>query len=138
MDGKEMIDMMKKLEFKSQTKDPKKLAAEMALLCVRNNTIIEDVHSNGGISQREMMVFMMEVTKNIEIALENKNGYFTMLTESIFGQVPSYWKSAPSTSMIVERWGLKGKKSTDAFDEETAWKNEILEMSDEEWRKRPF
>ena len=125
MDEKETIEYMKKLEFKSQTKDPEKLAAEIAYHCVRNNTIIEDIHSNGGISQREMKVFMMEVTKNIEIALANRNGFFTTLTEGIFGQVPSYWESAPSTGMFA------------THEEYRKWQDEILEMSDEEWRKRP-
>ena len=131
MDPEDIKKYLKDLEFKSQTKEPKKLAAEMALHCVRNNTIIEDIHANGSISQREMMVFMMEVTKNIEIALENKNGYFTMLTENIFGQVPSYWESAPSTTMSPERWASGNQE------EENNWQHEILEMSDEEWRQRP-
>ena len=126
MDPEDIKKYLKDLEFKSETKDPKKLAAEIAVNCVRNNTIIEDVHSNGGISQKEMMVFMMEVTKNIEIALENKNGYFTMLTESGFGHVPLYWKAAPSTSLQVER--LAGVEEED-------WRKEILEMSDEEWNE---
>ena len=132
MDPEDIKKYLKDLEFKSRTKEPKKLAAEIAFNCVRNHTIIEDVHANGGISQREMMVFMMEVTKNIEIALENKNGYFTMLTENIFGQVPSYWKSAPNTKMSLEKW------ATESQEEENDWQNEILEMSDEEWSKRSY
>ncbi len=135
-----MIDMMKKLEFKSQTKDPEKLAAEIAFNCVRNNTIIEDIHAGetmpdkyyadepmySRISQREMMIFMMEVTKNIEMALANRNGFFTTLTDGIFGQVPSYWESAPSTGMFA------------THEEYRKWQDEILEMSDKEWHKRPL
>ena len=121
----ELKKMLEELKFKAETKDPKKLAAEIAHNCVRNNTIIEDVHANGGISQREMMIFMMEVTKNIEIALENKYGFFTILTESLIGNVPKYWKSAPSTAMTV------------SHEEYSVWQNEILEMTEEEWRKRP-
>ena len=68
---------------------------------------------------------MMEVTTNIEIALANRNGFFTTLTEN-FGRVPSYWQQAPSTTMIP------------AHEDYSKWRDEILEMSDEEWRKRPF
>ena len=129
MDPEDIKKYLKDLQFKSQTKEPKKLAAEIAFNCVRNHTIIEDIHANGGISQREMMIFMMEVTKNIEIALENKNGYFTMFTENIFGQVPSYWESAPNTDMSPERWDSANQ------DEENNWQDKILAMSDEEWHE---
>ena len=123
MDPEEIKKYLKDLEFKSQTKEPKKLAAEIAFNCVRNHTIIEDVHANGRISQREMMIFMMEVTKNIEIALENKNGYFTTIAESPFGQVPSYWESAPISPMLS------------SHEETSKWQDKILAMSDEEWHE---
>ena len=124
MDEEEVKKILGELKIEAETKDPKKLAAEIAYNCVRNNTIIEDIHSNGGISQQEMMVLMMEITKNIETALENKMGFFTMLVKGKWGMVPTYWKAAPSSPMIVSP-------------DEDDWRNEILDMSDEEWRKRP-
>ena len=124
MDQKEIKKYLKELKIKSeQFRNPEKLAAEIAYNCVRNNTIIEKVHSNGGISQREMMIFMMEVTTNIEIALADRNCFFTTLTEG-FGRVPSYWQPAPSTGMIA------------THEEYSKWQDEILEMSDEEWSER--
>ena len=120
MGEEEIRKILEELKIEAKTKDPKELAAEIAYNCVRNNTIIEDIHSNGGISQQEMMVLMMEITKNIEIALENKMGFFTMLVKSGFGMVPTYWKAAPSSPMI-------------ASPDEDDWRNEILDMSDKEW-----
>ena len=140
MDEEEIKKHLNELKIKSeQFRDPEKLAAEIAYNCVRNSTIIEDIHAGEAmpdkyyadepmysrISQREMMIFMMEVTKNIEIALANRNGFFTTLTEG-FGQVPSYWESAPSTGMFA------------THEEYSKWQDEILEMSDKEWHKRPL
>ena len=137
MDPEDIKKYLKDLEFKSRTKEPKKLAAEIAFHCVRNNTIIEDIHAGkempdkyyaneplySRITQREMMIFMMEVTKNIEMALANTDGFFTTLTESPFGQVPSYWESAPISPMLS------------SHEETSKWQDKILAMSDEEWHE---
>ena len=134
MDEEEIRKILGELKIEAETKDPKKLAAEIAYNCVRNNTIIEDIHAGetmpdkyyadepmySRISQQETMVLMMEITKNIETALENKMGFFTMLVKSKWGMVPTYWKAAPSSPMIVSP-------------DEDDWRNEIFDMSDEEW-----
>ncbi len=94
-------------------------AATIAYHCVRN-TILEDIHANGGISQREMMALMMEVTANIAFVLQEPE-FLELLRDSPITSVPPYWQSAPFASLVVD--GDRFKK----------WSDSIINMSDEKF-----
>ena len=95
------------------------IAKTITYHCVRN-TIIEDIHANGGISQREMMALMMEVTANIAFVLK-KPEFLKLLRECAWTAVPSYWELAPFPSLVAD---------PKVFNK---WSDSIVNMSDEDF-----
>jgi hypothetical protein len=109
-DLKERLKSMEKIADVEET--PEGWAKVLAYLCVRNNTIIEDIHAGESmpdkyyadgamysrITGEEMKKFMMEVTANLVVALSNPET-MKMLCEYTLWKVPDYWEAADYSSL---------------------------------------
>jgi len=68
------------------------VAIELAHNCVRNNTILEDIHADGGISEEQMKTLMEEIITNLRCYLDKPEMIYVHWDSGLFKAPPEWYK----------------------------------------------
>ena len=75
------------------TMDDVDVAIELAHNCVRNNTILEDIHADGGISEEEMKTLMEDIIANLVMYIKNPEMTAIHWYSGLFKAPPEWYKN---------------------------------------------
>ncbi len=69
------------------------VAIELAHNCVRNNTILEDIHADGGISEEQMKELMEGIIANLLYYLDNPELIHVHWDSGLFKAPPEWYEN---------------------------------------------